>query len=1348
MISRITLFYVSLCLCFYCYGQETVNFKHLTVDEGLVSNHINTILKDEAGFLWFGTNTGLSRYDGYRFKSYSNKPNDVSSLINNAIIDLFMGFDQKLWVRTNKGNCIYEHTSDSFSWNVDSILVGKGFVAGDVRKIIMAERTSYVLYENGDLYCSRDSGIKQEATRCEVDLSGKITDIRLDAVRHVLLLVSDHGEVVSLDSQNLQPQQYITFIFERLVENPNFQLFIDDFSGVWVCAKNFPFGALYYKTLSSKAAVFRQLGGTYPTNNNTISSIQQLGHTVWLATDHGGINVFDLHTEKVEYLVHDRANMSSLPYNSTTAMYKDNDGIMWVGTYKGGVSYYHPDLNYFSLYQNQAGYPESLPFNDINCFVEDKKGIIWIGTNGGGLLRFDPKDHTFRSYKHDNQDNHSLGSNVVVSLHIDEEENLWVGTYHGGLNKFKDGKFIRFLHASESSTTINDNCVWSVFQDSKARFWVGLLSGGIDLLDKNTGRFQRFKSVFSTDFSSSCNAKFIEDRRGNIWMGTSNGLAKLSPEGVVIVYDEGSENRTLTNNVVSDLLEDRMGNIWVATQTGINIISETKITYLSTAQGLIDNVIVGLAMDDFGDIWATAPTGISRIQYIRESDNYTIQGYDRSDGLQSSNFNERAILKLKDGRLLFGGSEGFNIYTPQPIRRTNWHPPSIVDFRILGGGMSSSNVQKLVKDWLYAVDGKQAIRVPHQLHTFTLLLADLDFIGRDESKIQYMLKGLGNDWLDIENMEITLANLGAGNYTLLIRGLDHNGAYASPVSLVEITMLAPWWRTNWAYFIYILMVVGILLFFRKMEKMRARTRFNLMQAEEKARHAKEMEALRTRFFTNVSHEFRTPISLIISPVQKLKVTEKNAGKAKYLDIIERNASSLLNLVNQLLDFNSIENNEHTVKKTYGDVAAFIRRIGEQFESIAQHKHIQYVVNVPLTPLEAYVDFDKLERVVLNLLSNAFKFTDAGGHIYLNCCVESQTEEIRLEVADTGVGVPKAVQNRVFERYFQVQDRRDISEKGSGLGLAIVKEFVHLMAGRILFTSEEGEGTTVKVWLPRLVLPDTIGPVRKEIGESNEARMRKDLDSGMKSGHLLKVMVVEDHADFAFYLQDNLGDYFQVDVYNTVEEAWKSMYPYSPDIIVSDLHLPGKSGIDFCKEIRSNGRTRHIPFVLITAVGTEEKEIEALQHGATDFISKPFNFDVFLSKIKGFVDQQEVMEKHYKRQVDVKVAKAEVVDEDERFVLKMTQIIEAHLQCERFSVEVLASQMNMTRVGLYKKILSMTGFTPIEFIRNIRLNKALDLLKNTQMTVSEISYEVGFGTPKQFSKYFKNFYGEVPSAYRK
>lgn len=1349
MISRITLFYVALCLCFSCYGQQTVNFKHLTVNEGLVSNHINTILKDGVGFLWFGTNTGLSRYDGHRFKSYSNKPNDVSSLINNAVIDLFMGFDQKLWIRTNRGNCIYEHASDSFLWNVDSILVGKGFVPGEVRKIIMAERSSYVLYENGDLYCSR--GVKDDITECGVDISGKITDISLDTIRHVLLVVSDSGEVVALDSQNLQPQQRMMFTFERVVENPDFQLFVDGVSGIWVYAKNFPFGALYYKTLSSKAAVFRQLGGTYPVNNNTISNIQQLDNTVWLATDHGGINVFDLHTEEVTYLVHDRTNISSLPYNSTTAMYRDNDGIMWVGTYKGGVSYYHPDLNYFSLYQHQAGYPASLPFNDINCFVEDKKGILWIGTNGGGLLRFDPNDQTFRSYKHDSQDNHSLGSNVVVSLHLDEEDSLWVGTYHGGLNKFEAGSFRRFLHASDSSTTINDNCVWSIFQDSRTRFWVGLLTGGIDLLDKKTGRFQRFKSIFFSDFSSTCTAKIIEDRRGNIWMGTSNGVAKLSPEGTVMVYDEGSEKNALTNNVVSDLLEDRMGNIWVATQTGINIISETKVTYLSTAQGLIDNVIVGLVMDDFGDIWATAPNGISRIQYIRESDGYMIQRYDRSDGLQSSNFNERAIYKLKDGRLLFGGSEGFNMYTPQPIRRTNWRPPAIVDFRILGGGISTNRGQQLIRKWLSAIDDKQLIRVPHQLHTFTLLLADLDFIGRHESKMQYMLKGRGNDWIDVEDMEITLANLGAGTYTLLIRGVDHNGAYASPVSLLEIAVLAPWWRTNWAYFIYVLIIGGILLFFRKIEKMRARTRFNLIQAEEKARHAKEMEELRTRFFTNVSHEFRTPISLIISPVQKLKDMEKDAGRTRYLDIIERNASSLLNLVNTLLDFNSIESKEHGVKKTYGDVSAFVRRLGEQFDSIAQHKNIRYVVDVPHTSLEAYIDFDKLERIILNLLSNAFKFTAAGGQICLRCFVEQRTQEMRLQISDTGIGVPKEVQDRVFERYFQVQGRWNVGEKGSGLGLSIVKEFVHLLSGRIQFTSEAGVGTTVNVWLPWSVLPEGIAYVSRnkpEIASSKVSRLRKNLDSGMRGGHLLKVMVVEDHADFAFYLQDNLGHYFQVAVYNSVEEAWKHLYSYSPDIIVSDLHLPGQSGIGFCKEIRANARTKHIPFVLITAANTEEKEIEALQHGATDFISKPFSFEVFLSKIKSFVEQQEVMEKYYKRQVDVKVAKADVVDEDERFVLKITHIIEEHIQNDSFSVEVLASQMNMTRVGLYKKILSITGFTPIEFIRNIRLNKALDLLKNTQMTISEISYEVGFGTPKQFSKYFKNFYGEIPSSYRK
>jgi signal transduction histidine kinase/ligand-binding sensor domain-containing protein/DNA-binding response OmpR family regulator len=1352
MINRITVICISLFLFFCCYGQQTVNFKHLTVNEGLVSNHINTIVKDEMGFLWFGTNTGLSRYDGHRFKSYSNRPNNKTSLINNAVLHLFTGFDQKLWLRTNKGNCIYDHASDSFVWNVDSVLKDKGFVGGEVRKIVLSGKASYVLYANGNLYCSGDTGTKKKASLYDADIKGKITDISLDSVRHVLLLVSDHGEVVSLDSRNLQPQQRTTFTFERMVESSDFQLFVDSFSGIWVYAKNFPFGALYYQTLGSKAAVFRQQGGTYSVNNNTISNIQQLNHTIWLATDHGGINVFDLQTGAINYLVHDQTDISSLPYNSTTAMYRDDEGIMWVGTYKGGVSYYHEDLNYFSLYQHQVGYPESLPFNDINCFVEDKKGIIWIGTNGGGLLRFDPKSQTFRSYRHDDQDDRSLGSNVVVSLHIDEEENLWVGTYHGGLNKMEDGGFRRFLHASDSPSTINDNCVWSVFQDSEARFWIGLLSGGIDFLDKSSGRFKRFKSVFDTDFNLSRNAKIIEDSRRNIWIGTSNGVARLSPDGAIAVYNEGSEQGALTNNVVSDLLEDRMGNIWVATQTGINIISENTFTYLSTAQGLIDNVVVGLVMDDFGDIWATASAGISRIQYIRESDSYSIQRYDRSDGLQSSNFNERAIYKLKDGRLLFGGSEGFNMYKPQPISRKNWHSPAVVDFRIPGGGISNNHAQELIREWLSEAREKQHIRVPHQLHTFTLLLTDFDFIARYESKMQYMLKGLGNDWLDVENMEITFSNLSAGNYTLLIRGVDHNGAYSSPVSFIEITKLAPWWRTHVAYLLYMMMIGGILLFFRKMEKMRARTRFNLLQAEEKARHAKEMEELRTRFFTNVSHEFRTPISLIISPVQKLRVSEKDVGRTRYLDIIERNASSLLNLVNQLLDFNSIEKNEHSLKKSYGDVSAFIRRAGEQFETMAQHKHICYSIHVPTT-LEAYLDFDKLERIVLNLLSNAFKFTDAGGQICLHCSLEQHTEKIRLEVSDTGIGVPKEMQSRVFERYFQVHDRWNAGEKGSGLGLSIVKEFVRLMAGRIDFASEIGKGTTVKVWLPRLVLPDTTIDIQGEGSNVTDnkhpaSRMRKEADSGMKSGHLLRVMVVEDHADFAFYLQDNLGHYFQVDVYHTAEDAWKAMFPYSPDIIVADLHLPGQSGIELCKQIRSNGRTKHIPFVLITAAGTEEKQIEALRQGATDFISKPFSFDVFLSKIKGFVEQQEQIEKHYKRQVDVNVAKADVVNEDERFVLEMTRAIEDHLHDENFSVEALASQMHMTRVGLYKKVLSITGFTPIEFIRNIRLNKALDLLKNSQMTVSEISYEVGFGTPKQFSKYFKNFYGELPSSYRK
>lgn len=1352
MINRFPFFFVLMLVALYGYGQPTISFKHLTVDEGLVSNHINAIIKDEQGFLWCGTSTGLSRFDGYRFKSYSHRPHDAHALLDNNVQDLFIGFDQHLWVRTVKGNCVYDSERDIFHRNVDSILYAHKFPHGDVHKIIMANQMAYVLYENGELAYLSAHEKNNSAKVCDYALQGKPTDISYDPERNVLLLVSDKGELVALDGDRLHERQRAIFSFERLVEHAVFRLFVDDQSGMWVYAKNFPLGALYYESLDSDALLFRCKGGQYVVNNDNISNIQQVGSTIWMATDHGGINVFDLTNPHVDYVVHEPYNRASLPYNSTTALYKDTDGVVWVGTYKGGVSYYHPDLNFFSLYQHQHGDRNSLPFNDINCFVEDRDGNVWIGTNGGGLVRFDPRRHVFESYRNSPTDEFSLGGNVVVSLFIDSDEQLWIGTYHGGLNKFENGRFKRFLHTSSNAESINDNSIWSLLQDSQQRFWIGMLSGGIDLFDQYSSRFNRFKSIYPSTFSSSYNAKIVEDSRGNIWFGTSNGLVQLSVDNSVKVFDEHNDRYPLTNNVVSDMLEDKRGNIWVATQTGINILSADTMLYLSTRQGLIDNVVVGLVMDDRGDIWATTPKGISRITFNLPKKRYRIRNYDKSDGLQSSNFNERAIYKLRDGRLLFGGSEGFNIYAPSPKvpASTDLGNAAVVDFKIQVPNMVNEDLESYAHRWLTAWHDTRRIEIPYHIQTFHILLSDFDFVQQHRPKLEYKLQGLSDNWIDVEQMDITVANLGAGNYTLLIRRMDHNGTYSSPVSLMEITKLAPWWGTNWAYFIYILAIGGLLLFFRKVEKMRARTRFNLIQAEEKARHAKEMEELRTRFFTNVSHEFRTPISLIISPVQKLQTTERDLGKKKYLDIIERNASSLLNLVNQLLDFNSIESNAYTLKKTYGDVFALIRRVGEQFESIALAKRIHYVVEVPAIGVEAYMDFEKLERVVLNLLSNAFKFTPMGGQIYLTC-VEPYENEIRLEISDTGVGVPKEMQSRVFDRYFQVQGRWNVGEKGSGLGLSIVKEFVQLMAGTIQFASEEGVGTTVGVRLPlERSSPTVYGGLNDQLENNGKGSMklRNDPERGIKREHLLRVMVIEDHADFAFYLQDNLGQYFQVSMCKTTEEALKQLYQYNPDIIVSDLHLPGRSGIEFCKELRANERTKHIPFILITAVGSAEKEIEALKNGASDFICKPFNFDVFLSKIKAFVEQQGAMEKRYKRQIDVNVGKKDFVDADERFVWEITAIIEDHLQNENFSVEVLASQMNMTRVGLYKKILSITGFTPIEFIRNIRLNKALDLLKNTQKTVSEISYEVGFGTPKQFSKYFKSFYGEIPSTYRK
>lgn len=1332
------------------YGQVPINFKHLTVDDGLVSNRTNTVIKDSSGFMWFGTNTGLSRYDGHRFKTYSNIPNDRSSLLNNTVLNLFLGFERQLWVRTTKGNCVYDVMDDAFVWNTDSILTARGFVSGRVKKMISVEGATYILYESGTLYyASSKAGPRTQAKPWGGKLSGKITDVVMDEVRGMLLLVSDRGELMALDSEGLHVQQSLAFAFESLVENSDFNLFVDSFSGIWVYAKNFPFGALYYPTFGAAPEVFRQHGGTVTVSNNYIHNIQQIDNTVWLATDHGGINVFDVKTRDIRYLQHDRLNNFSLPSNSTITLYKDNDGMMWVGTYKGGVSYYHPSLNYFSLFQRKDGVPNSLPFNDVNCFEEDRKGIIWIGTNGGGLVRFDPHEQSFKTYKHNSADEHSIGSNVVVSLHIDMDGDLWAGTYHGGLNKYVNGQFIRFLHSSRDPLSINDNSVWSILQDSKRRFWVGMLSGGIDLLDVSSFRFSRFKPKSPTDFHSSYNAKIIEDRAGNIWIGTSHGVAKLSPEDHMQIYDEDTPDYPLTNNVVSDLLEDRRGNIWIATQTGINILSADAIKYLSIHQGLIDNVVVGLVMDNYGDVWATTPKGISRISYSPQTDSYMVQNFDKSDGLQSSNFNERAIYRLRDGRLLFGGSEGFNVYQPRPhTDRVSQSLPKIVDFNVAALGMADNQYKSLLKKWLRSSHEGKPIRVPHELSAFTALLSDFDFIRNHKAKVQYQLKGLNEEWVDVEDMEIRISNLPSGTYDLLLRSVDQKGGYSVPQKILGIRMAAPWYRTTWAYILYLIGIGSILFFLRKMEKMRARTKFQLMQIEEKARHAKELEELKTRFFTNVSHEFRTPISLILSPLANLKQGERDVTKIKYLDIIERNASSLLDLVNQLLDINKVDSHGHIQKPEFGGIVALVERVAKQFESVAQEKGIDYTIEVPENEMETYLDFGKLERILLNLLSNAFKFTEAG-HVGVRLVLEKERRQILLEVSDTGVGVPYEKQPFVFDRYYQVENKASATAKGSGLGLAIVKEFVQAMGGEVHFVSEPQKGTTVSLVLP---LSNTLHSSISSNGfyhdADNPAKRRKDDESGMQSQKVLKVMVVEDNPDFSFYLRDNLQAYFHVRTYRRVDEAWKDILVFQPDIIVSDLNLPDHSGIDFCRMVRRHERVKHIPFVLITAQGTEEKELEALKEGVTDYIAKPFRFEVFLSKVTGLLEQKALLEKRFKRQVDVNVSRQEVVDEDERFVLELTAVIEEHLQDEQFSVEFLASKMRMTRVGLYKKVVSLTGFTPIEYIRNVRLNKGLDLLKNSSLTVSEIAYRIGFGSPKQFTKYFKSFYGDVPSAFRK
>lgn len=1333
---------------------EHYNFYKLDNYTGLSHNQVNAILKDQDGFLWFGTISGLNRYDGYSCRVFRKNYNDSSSLLDNSVELLYELPDGKIWVSTGGGTCIYNSHTEKFDPDYYGYLHSLGLPSGAVTNIIKGNNGRYwFLYENRDvyLYSSIDKKAKPFRQNLNIKNLERITSIR-ETNDDKLWMVYQNGFLQQYDLK-LNKIIFNSATLQNLNKGDYaYNLFIDSDGDIWLWALNS--GGFLFQPKFNSVRQFNENSFPSKLNNNLVTQVVQDNNgMVWVATDHGGVNLINKKDNfSTSYLLNDPKNPRSLSQNSIRAMYKDDNGIIWLGTYKQGVNYLNSNIVLFPLYRHQELNAASLPYDDINRFVEDKSGNLWIGTNGGGLIFFDRKRNTFKQYLHDPNNKNSLSNNVIVSMCIDREKVLWIGTYFGGLNSFDGNKFTHYRHNDgDSSSLANDN-VWEIFEDREQNLWVGTLGGGLDLFDRKLNRFKhtQYKGESQDPLPSNYISSILQDKKGNLWVGTSGGIAIFEKNKVTpVFYKNINDKNSLSNNNVICISEDSKGRIWVGTREGLNLFNEQTKAFqrFTKSDGLPDNMILNILEDSHQSLWISTPNGLCNA--IPKQDKaglaFSIINYDETNNLQNREFNDNAALRTRAGELIFGGPSGFNIVDPDKILKPVYHPKIVfTGLQILNNTVEPGeliNKRVLLEQSLSQL---QSIKLKYKENVFSVEFASLDFGHSARNKYAYMLEGFNSGWLyeDGTQRRITYTNLNPGPYTLKVKVLGVDGVW-SDIKQLQIDIEPPFWRTTMAYIIYALIFAGLFLLARRITLDRIHMRYEVQQAH-------VLERLKTKFFTNVSHEFRTPLSLIIAPLDKIIKHTTDEGQIKQLNLVQRNAKRLLSLVNQLLDFRKMEVQGIKLHPAIGDIIGFSKDISDSFTDIAEKKNIRFSFSSDIDSLEIFFDRDKIEKILFNLLSNAFKYTHDNGIVSIHLGYNpppgnKEDGTLAIAVKDTGIGIPASMQENIFERFFQTDVPPSMVNQGTGIGLAITKEFVKLHNGIITVKSEPEKGTCFIVLLPAKKIYDTQArAATSPLPAEDEEQMI--LRESQKSGRKKTILVVEDNEDIRFYLKDNLKGLYKVEEATNGKEGWEKVKQLYPDLVVSDIMMPLMDGVQLARKIKTETQTAHIPVILLTAVGSEEKQLEGLKAGVNDYITKPFTFEILASRIRNLLTQQELLQKRFQKQIEVNPAEVTVTPVDEIFLKQALEIVEKNMDNDGFSVEDFSRDMYMNRATLYRKIMSITGKAPADFIRLIRLKRGAQLLAKSGRSIAEIAYEVGFKDPKYFSRAFKEEFKMLPSQY--
>lgn len=1344
------------------------NFGHIDYTLGLSHNHVQCFAQDNDGFLWMGTISGLNRFDGYNFKIFKHDPADSTSSPNNNIRSIVKDQLGRLWIGTSEGMSIFNPNNEEFTNHFSLVSGGHSYYQYNLDLVIP--------YGDSILFFSipgagvLEHNILTNRNRLLQSIKNDTNSLFSIDISHLtmngddLYVTYNNGTIDVYNVKSNMVTRRISSLYRHFNGvNKQYETFVDHQKQLWVFIKDEALGL--YQIDSTDKISNMNTDSNPALNSNIISSIiEGSDHQLWIGTDHGGINIFDAQSQQIEYIVHEPYNENSLSQNVITTFFKDCDNIIWIGTFKQGVNYYHENIFQFKHIVNSPNNIHSLPYNDVNCFAEDIDGNLWIGTNGDGLIYFDREKNHFSTIKANPDQKNTLQSNVIVSLYLDKGNHLWIGTYHGGLSYYDGHTFTNYLHNTENKESINDNKVWDIFEDSHGNLWIGLLGGGLDLFDREKGVFYHYSGNGLNALNSDFVMDITEDNDGNIWFGTDAGVFTLDFEtSRIINFLHNSKNsNSLSDNFVYKVFQDSRGNIWAGTRNGLNLFSKKDNSFIpinNSQNTLSAQSIMSILESDEGDLWLATSNGLTKMMIsLDEEENYKDHFsivFNESDGLQGREFNEGSAIKTKHGELIFGGANGFNLYKPERNLITKREiKPHIIGLEIFGNHVGINdriNGEKIIHSTILD-DSK--IELDYSESMFSIKFVQPDFLGAKKIRYRYKLKGFHEQWIYSPwyDRKATFTNLNPGNYDFVVQTSDLISDWNDSETTVKIIISPPWYRARLAYFIYLIILMGLFIVLRNYLAMRLRNRILKEKAIEESERLHELNTLKSRFFTNVSHEFRTPLTLILTPLDNLLRNDLDPNTKKHLLIIRQNAARLLTLVNQLLDFRKVEKSKLKLNPSYGNIVNLLRQSVDNFHNLTEYKKIDLKFLANNEELFMQFDVDKTQKTINNLISNAIKFTNEGGtiHVKTELLTEDSNEFFIIKVEDDGLGIDKQNYEKVFERFYQVNLPNEFVSTGSGIGLSMAKEFVELHRGLIWVESELGKGSTFFVKLPvdreRIIEEEGI---KEEMGQ--KIKLVEQLDEVVPQSSIKtnknSILIVEDNSEFREYLKDSLNNLYNIMEAENGVQALELLDNNNADLIISDIMMPKMDGIQLCNKIKTDNRYSHIPVILLTAKSTHDDKVEGFSQGADEYITKPFDLDILESRIAYLINLRQKFIRKYQKSLSIQSNKESITSIDETLLKKTVSLINENISNSEFSVERLSKELGMSRVHLYKKTLSLTGKTPIELIRLVRLKKAAELILTSELTISEITYDVGFNDPRYFSKLFKNEFKVLPSKYK-